>query len=366
MKKNTFLALFLGAFAWVSCGKKEVETQPIRKDIIESVFASGTLEADQSYFLVAQVEGYLTDVRLEEGQELEAGEVVAVIDNAVNRIAEANANDQLVIAQQNAASSAPQLKQLVATIAATKQKKQQDSLQTARLRRLAASQSIAKVEAENAELVLETTEKTLESLEQQYKTLQVQANQQLIIQRNQAQINAVVRDYNQVKALVKGNVLQKFKEKGDYVRKGDILAKIGNKQLIFARLSVDETSIARVKIGQEVTLQLNTQKGKLLTGKVSEILPTFDEASQSFVVHVQFQEKLDFAIVGTQLEANIFIETRKNVLVIPRSYLGYGNTVRRKGEKESLAIVPGFISDEWVEIKEGLTEKDVIVIENTK
>ena len=366
MKKHIYSGILLLTFGAMSCGKKEVETQAIRKDITESVFASGTLEADQSYFLVAQVEGYLTEVRLEEGQPVEAGEVVAVIDNAVNRIAEANANDQLAIAQQNAASTAPQLKQLAATIAATKQKKQQDSLQAARLRRLAESQSIASVEAENAKLALETTEKTLESLEQQYKALQVQANQQLITQRNQAQINAVVREYNQVKALVKGNVLQKFKEKGDYVRKGDILAKIGNNQLIYARLAVDETSIARVKVGQEVTIQLNTQKGKLLTGKVSEILPTFDESSQSFVVKVQFTEALDFAIVGTQLEANVQIETRKNVLVIPRIYLGYGNTIRLKGEKEPKAIEPGFISDEWVEVKKGLTEKEVIVIENTK
>jgi hypothetical protein len=61
------------------------------------------------------------------------------------------------------------------------------------------------------------------------------------------------------------------------------------------------------------------------------------------------------------LEANILSGIKKNALLIPRTYMGYGNTVRIKDRKENKTIKAGIVSTEYVEVLDGLTEKDVLL-----
>ena len=112
----------------------------------------------------------------------------------------------------------------------------------------------------------------------------------------------------------------------------------------------------------EQVIELNIQKDKKYKGKVTEIYPAFDEKSQSFYCKVEFVDTLDFKISGTQLQVNIIIKNKENVLVIPRKYLSYGNIVTLKGgEKKN--VKTGFISNEWVEIISGIEEKTIILTE---
>jgi hypothetical protein len=94
---------------------------------------------------------------------------------------------------------------------------------------------------------------------------------------------------------------------------------------------------------------------------VTTIYPLYDETTQSFLCDVTFDASLDFQVIGTRLEANIDITQRKQVLLIPRSYLSYSNTVQVKGEEEARAVQVGVRSTEWVEIISGLTEQDILI-----
>ena len=52
---------------------KSKEVKPIRKDIDEIVFASGTLESDNKYNLMAQMDGTLTQFSIKEGNLVSSG-----------------------------------------------------------------------------------------------------------------------------------------------------------------------------------------------------------------------------------------------------------------------------------------------------
>ena len=67
-------------------------------------------------------------------------------------------------------------------------------------------------------------------------------------------------------------------------------------------------------------------------------------------------------MLGTQVQANIIIKNKDNVLVIPRNYLGFGNTVLVKSDGE-VKVETGFISNDWVEIINGINEHSVIQAE---
>ena len=54
------------------------------KDIIETVFASGTLEPEGKYNLTAQSDGYLVAVKFKEGDMVKTNDVLAVVDNQPN------------------------------------------------------------------------------------------------------------------------------------------------------------------------------------------------------------------------------------------------------------------------------------------
>jgi multidrug efflux pump subunit AcrA (membrane-fusion protein) len=157
-------------------------------------------------------------------------------------------------------------------------------------------------------------------------------------------------------------IYKKRKQLGDYVKKGDVIAVVGNPNNIYANLSIDESNMSKIKLGQNLVIQLNTNTQKTYKAQLAEILPSFDEATQSFYVKAFFTENLDFTITGTQLQANIIIAEKKNALLIPRSYLGYGNKVLVE-KKKSVDVKTGIISTDWVEITGGLTENQSILKE---
>lgn len=345
----------------VSCSNTGDEVKPEYKDITETVFASGTLEPEGKYNLTAQSDGYLVALNFTEGDFVKTGDVIAVVDNQANTFNEQSAQQLLSISQKNLSDDAPALKQTELNISLAKEKVKQDEAQLERYKKLYESNSVSKLEYENIALALETSKTNLSALEQTYQLQKQQAEQQFIAQAAQKNINSFFSGNNQVKAIVGGKIYKKLKEQGDYVKKGDVIAVIGDPDNIYARLSVDESNISKIKTGQAAIIQLNTNKDKSFAGKVSEILPAFEESTQSFICKVRFTEPLAFKISGTQLQANIIIGTKPKALVIPRAYLDYGNKVTVKGNKEPVSVKTGFISSEWVEITGGLTTNDVLV-----
>jgi multidrug efflux pump subunit AcrA (membrane-fusion protein) len=357
--------LFIGLISVSSCGKKTTETKPIRKDVTETVFASGVLVPENQYNLTSLSDGYIKKLNIDEGDIVTKNQLLAIVDNEQSIINAQSAGELLTIAAANTNPNAPALKQAEINVELAKQKLVHDEKQEARYKKLYELNSVSKLEYENMVLNLNNSKTNFLSLQENYKLLKQQADQQLIIQKSQKDANSVSKNYNEIKAIVGGKVYELKKELGDYIRKGDVIAVIGNQEKLYALLSVDESNISKVKLGQKVIIQLNTQLQKNYNGIVTEIYPAFDEQTQSFYCKVEFEDTLNFKISGTQLQGNIIIENKKNVLVIPRNYLGYGNKVKLKGGNE-IIVETGFISNDWVEIVNGLDEKSIIIADKTK
>lgn len=362
MKSMKLFSIILSSVLLVSCGRKTTETTPERKNVTETVFASGVLIPDDQYNLTSLTEGYLIQLNFEEGDTLVKDELLAVVDNKQNVINAESANQLLVIASANTKSNAPALKQAEINIDLAKQKLVQDEKQVERYKVLFESKSVSKLEYENVLLNLENSKTSLTVLQENYKLLKQQAEQQLIVQQSQKEANLVNEKNNEIRAVIGGKVYKQRKELGDYVRRGDVIAEIGNPDKLYALLNIDENNISKVKLKQEVIIELNIEKEKRYKGVVTEIFPAFDEKSQSFYCKVEFVDPLDFKISGTQLQVNIIIENKENVLVIPRDYLSYGDIVTLKGG-EKVQVETGFISNEWVEIIEGIDESTIILTE---
>jgi HlyD family secretion protein len=363
--KQLLYFLFLNIVFLFSCGKKTMEAQPERKDITETVFASGTLEPENKYNLVAQTDGYILELKFKDGDLVKAGQILAVIDNKTNQINTESTEILTGLAAQNASPEGPTLKQAKQNLEFLKDKMNQDSLQFTRYQKLYQSNSVSKLELETATLAFENSQTNYLNAAQNLKFLKQQTEQQLIQQRSQRDISGVSYDNNAIKAVVGGKVYKKLKETGDFVRRGDIIAVIGNPDILYTKLSVDESNISKIKPGQKVIIQFNPDKEINYNGTVSELYSAFDEQTQSFFCKVLFDAQPYFKISGTQLQANIIIAEKKDVLVIPKTFLGFGNKVNVKSKGETPVEI-GFISNDWVEIKKGLDGTETLISDKVK
>ena len=171
----------------------------------------------------------------------------------------------------------------------------------------------------------------------------------------------MIQNYNSIIVTESGTIIKRLKNNGDYVRKGDLIASIANQEKVEAVLNVDKNSIAKVKIGQTVFVKLNTNKTEIYNGKISEILSAFDLQTQSFICKVTFDKTFTNSLYGTQLEANILVGEKKDALLIPRNYVGFGNKVNIKGSSENVIIKTGIISTDYVEVLGGIDKSTVLV-----
>lgn len=357
--RTLVLALFFILFLF-SCAKKE-EVKPVVQDIKELVFASGDLEWENAYNLTAQSDGILLNADFEVGDKISKGKNVADIDNRSSEVNAEIANEQLAISNENLTPNSPQIQQLEQNIQFAENKYTQDKIQAERYERLYKSQSVAKVEYENMQLTAKNSLSSLNALKKQKLQILQQAEIQKIASKGQAENSRIVRGFNHITATVSGTVIKKLKSKGDYVRKGDIIATIADDQKVEAVLNVDENNIGKIKVGQTVYVKLNTDKNKVYNGKISEILSAFNEQTQSFICKVTFDNTLNASLFGTQLEANVLVGEKKNALLIPRELMGYGNKVNVKGKEQPVIIKSGIVSTDYVEVLSGITKDDVLL-----
>lgn len=359
--RNIYFSLGLASLILVSCGGAKNEIHPEIQDITETVFASGNLDADDRYNLIAQTEGYISDFKVEEGDELNTGQVVAVVQNTSFEANEKSAVQQYAIAKFNTSNEAPAIKEANQNLEMAEVKLDQDQRNFERYKNLYEKNSVSKIDFENASLAFEQSKTNVANAKERLEQVKQQAKLNEIAAKSQMEIAQSNGTFNSIAALEKGVLVKKMKQRGDYVRKGDVIAIIANLTTIKAYLNIDENSIGKIKLNQDVDVSLNTIKGKILKAKISEIRPMFDDASQSFICEATFEDSLGFDIIGTQLEANIVIGTKKDVLLIPREYLSFANTVQVKGEENVREVKTGIKSSKWVEILEGITPEDVLI-----
>lgn len=346
-----------------SCGKQTEETKPTRKKITETVFASGILETSGTYNLTAGTDGFISELYIEENDEIKRGQTLGIIENKGNIINNKSGEKLYEIAKSNTFPSSPRILQARNEMEIARQRMEYDSSLFIRYKKLREAASISAAEFDKIELQYNISAKQYQTALQNYDIVKQQAEQQLIINQSQKEINRNISAFNQICASEPGRVLKKYKQTGDYVRQGEIIAKIGDTGSIYASVNVDEGSIGKVKTGQEVFIKLNVDKDRIYKGKVAEILPVFDESTQSFICKIAFTETPEFKIEGTQLQVNIKVGEETNAMLIPRKYLGYNGEVMIKGEAKPKKVKTGIISSEWVQVLDGLSENTIIIME---
>jgi multidrug efflux pump subunit AcrA (membrane-fusion protein) len=169
-----------------------------------------------------------------------------------------------------------------------------------------------------------------------------------------------------IRSQMDGMIFRTSKELGEMIRRGEVIAVVGQKDGFYLELNVDELDVNKVKVGQKVLVKIDAYPDKTFTAKVSQIFPMINKQQQSVKVDAKLDESLPGWFSGLALEANIIIEEKEKAIVIPKSLLLPGDSVLIETEngKQKVKVQRGIETLDEVEIIKGLDSTNRLIVSN--
>lgn len=357
MKNFAIVILFSTIF--LACKNKTEKIKPTQEDITESVYASGTIKAENQYQVYTTVNGIVDKIFVTEGSLIKTNSPLLAVQNETSKLNSENA--QLAAGFNDFTENQSKLNDLKNAVDLAKIKYLTDSSLYVRQQNLWKQQVGSQNDLDQRELVYQNSKTAylsaiikLQDLKRQLQFLSQQAQKNLSIA--QKQLNDFV-----VKSEIDGKVYSILKEKGELVNTQTPLAIIGDANNFIIELQIDEYDITKIQIGQLVLVSLDSYKGKAFEATVSKINPIMNERTKSFMVEATFTNKPPTLYPNLSAEANIVIQTKKNVVTLPRNLVSDdGFVTNLNGDK--IAVKTGLKDYSKVEILSGVSINDELVV----
>lgn len=351
-----------------------VERQPLQ----DATRYTGTTEPFQSVSLRAQVEGQVLGLSVDVGDPVQAGQLLARLDDRLQSTAVVAAAAEVAARQSEVAS---QRAEVVAAMAAVEQARlqlQQARSDAARLNRLFQAGAISAQEAETAQTAVLTAEQAVRTAQQQVQTRQqavAAAERRVIAQQAIASQEQARRNFTQLIAPVTGLVLERSTEPGNLARAGDEILQIGDFSRVKVVLRVSELELANLQVGQSVQVQLDAFPQQRFTGQISRIAPVADPRSRLIPVEITMPNPQGW--IGSGLLARVALKTSApDPIVVPETALSTSETpangdrgtvfvVKKQGDRtttEARSVLLGARSDGRVVVQSGLQAGETVVV----
>jgi HlyD family secretion protein len=357
MKKGIYYFYF--ALILTACKEEAESVSPSIETITESVYASGTIESEDQYQVFPSANGIIQNVHISEGDYVNSKSALFTIFNETSRINRQNAELNAKYSDINSNSS--KINDLKLSIDLAKNKMLNDSLMLVRQKILFEKDVIPSTQLEQSQLTYLNSKTSFLSSQLKLRDLQKQLNLSDKQSKNNLLISSQLENDFVVKSDIKGKVYSILKKKGESVNMQTPIAIIGDAEAFKIILQVDEYDIIKVKKGMKIIILLDSYKGKTFEAVLTKIDPIMNERSKTFTVEAVFTKKPPVLYPNLSLEANIIIQTRQNIITIPRKFfINDQFVVLKNGNKKS--IKTGLKDYQKIEVISGLNKNDILII----
>lgn len=243
--------------------------QTVQARVVESrqlpvpvtVRATGTLHARQTAVISAQVVGRIQQVLVREGDNVSAGQTLAVLDDATLRAGLDQAQAAAKAAENQQAAAQTNAELAASTLARYKQLQEQKSVSPQEFDEVA-----RRAEASSA----------------QVDALRAQAS---AAKAQESGAHALLA-YTRVTAPFAGVVTARMADPGTLASPGIPLLQIDSAGHLQLQSPVGESAIGAIRIGMKVGVTVDAAPSLDPAGTVAEIVPAADPASHSFLVKI--------------------------------------------------------------------------------
>ena len=260
--------------------------------IPDELEAVGTLRAAETSQLAAQMMGNIVEIRVREGDHVQRGQVLAVIDEAQPRAALDRATAADLAAQQEVSASDSDANLAESTFK--------------RYQRLYDRKSVSPQE--------------FDEIKARYQGAQARRE---MARAGQAQATAALQQartalgYTHLVSPFDGLITEKKADIGTLASPGMPIFTVEDLRRYRLEATVNETDLRYVRQGQQVSVLIDALGDRGLKGKVIEIVPAADPASRSFLVKIELPS--DPALRSGLFGRAQFTRGERMALLIPRS-----------------------------------------------
>ncbi len=383
MRTSTFLIIafsLIPLLALGGCKPKEVEqkeavripvvvSKPGTGTVTMNYKSTGTIEAESESQLSFPSGGRLVEIAVDEGDQVSTGQALARVDSLqyqemVNAATAAHGAALDAVKAQEAAHEVAQNQ-----VDDAQNRFEQVETNYNRFKQLYAEGVATKKEFEDMEAAYKSAKLAVESAEDGLKAsaLQVEiasgqadASEAQLEQARKSLSDAVLR------APYDGVVAERMMSVGELAGPGAPVYRITGNGARKVVIRVPEEFHGKVKVGDVVKISLEYYPGQTIDAPVSRITPDVSSESRAFTVEVIVPSEYN-ALPGSFAQIEMGLEKAVDVLTIPMSAVlsftdGQGVYVNNNGVAEKRIITIGLIEGETVQVVDGLSADDEVVI----
>jgi RND family efflux transporter MFP subunit len=308
-----------------------------RQTVPVALPATGTVHAQQSATISAQVMGRIVRVLVREGDRVRAGQTLVVLDGAALRSSVEQSRAGVQTAEQSEAAARSQSELAASTLV--------------RYRQLQAQKSVSPQEMDEVSRRAEAAQAQLAAA-----LAQTQAA------RAQASGARIMLGYTRLTAPFAGVVTARMADPGTLAAPGLPILQIDQAGTLQLQASVDESALSAVRKGATVAIAVG---GQNVSGTVVEILPAADPASRSFLVRINLPSSL-FIRAGMYGTASFSSGTRTAILaprsaIVARGSIQCAYVLDARGIAQLRYLTLGTVHGNSVEVQSGLSAGEQLV-----
>lgn len=342
------------------------------KDRMSGDTYKSTLEAYEQGIISSKISAKVTKVVVENGQYVNEGDTIAVLDDQDIQNSIKTATAQLEVNEKQVNSAEQQLNSTQTSL--EKLKINVDDAQRNYDREKALFDAGAVSQSE-----LDASEKTLNTSKADYNSGQANIeiskasieSAKASVEAQKVNIEKLQNDLNNVviKAPISGVISEKNVNVGQIINQGAVLAKINDISYVFATIQVPQEKINDIKVGKpaEVTLEDNNT---VHNGTLDSIDLSGDSTLRVFNCKIKMENSNKELLPGEYAKVN-FSNTENNnkVITIPVSSLAgsegdYYVFINDNGVASKVSVDIGDADENNVEIISGVKEGDEIICTN--
>jgi HlyD family secretion protein len=275
-----------------------------------AIESSGILESVEVN-VSSKVSGQILRLRVQEGDRVEQGDTLAVIDSEMQQLQlqQAQAGVDLAEAQYQLLKNGARSEDLKSAEEAVRQA--ESGYKTAkadydRVKELYATHSVSTKQFEDAESRVTITQAQYNSAKQNLQKLQRFARTEDLhaakarVDQARAQANMIRKQINDshILAPVSGTVTYKPVEEGELIGTGTIVARISRLERMELMIYVNETELGKVKLGGTADVMIDTYPEKKYSATVVYVSPVAEFTPRN----VQTKDERTKLVFGVKLE----------------------------------------------------------------
>lgn len=295
--------------------KREVEVYKAlskQTNVQPSLVAGGYIKASRLVYVVPKISGRIIAIRVDEGDKVEKGELIALIEDDDYRASVEEAKAKLMLAEANlanikAGSRSEAIANMKAQVESAEAEKEYWFKELERNKNLSKKGFISDNELNNFKLNYRVADKKVESLKESMNLLIAGPRKEEIkiaeAQVDEARAKLTIAQnnlsYTKVTAPFFGTILHKYKDVGDYVTSsmsfienyntlsmGTPIVAIADFSQLEVTVDINETDINKIKLNQPVEVIPDAYTDDTYPGKVKLISPKVDKNKNTIEVKI--------------------------------------------------------------------------------